>query len=224
MDRRSSVINNSTAKQAFAFSKDSRFKQPRSSSNCFGYDISGQFGRKHDNGKGHAFTSSQDRFGYEHVRFKKISGTIDGPGKYTHKGDAFAQTNKYSFGLGRSQMKKLYIDQIIKKCKTENQPGPGHYEQRGTVSAANSTKYSMRIRPPDYSDKKAKVLPGPGQYGNSPLTGVAPINSKMASTYQFGFPRDQRFRNCGSQSPPPGNYDPKHSLSQNFNSIYRNTA
>jgi hypothetical protein len=117
-------------------------------------------------------------------------------------------------------MKKVYIDAILKK-KDESNPGPGHYEQKGTVSAANSTKYSMRVRHADLDSKRAKGLPGPGYYNDSSLTGVAPVNSKMASTFQYRFPREERFRVRLSQSPPPGNYDTKQNLNQNFNSVYK---
>jgi len=61
------------------------------------------------------------------VRFRKQSGKIDGPGSITRKGDQFAKTFSYSFGVGREQMKKVYIDAILKQ-KAENRPGPGTYE------------------------------------------------------------------------------------------------
>lgn len=69
-ERRTNTINNSTSKQQFAFSKDERFKDKKGYTDAFGYEIKGQFGHIKNSGNGHAFTSSQDRFGYENVRFQ----------------------------------------------------------------------------------------------------------------------------------------------------------
>jgi hypothetical protein len=70
----------------------------------------------------------------------------------------------------------------------------------------------MRIKYADLDMKSRKGVPGPGHYRESSLTGVAPINSKMISTFQYRFPQDKRFRMAKNQSPPPGNYDPKQGL------------
>lgn len=43
----------------------------------------------------------------------------------------------------------------------------------------------------------------------------------MQSTQMYGFPKDERFRVPKFQSPPPGNYDPRQALNQNFNSTYK---
>ena len=43
----------------------------------------------------------------------------------------------------------------------------------------------------------------------------------MTSTFQYGFPKDERFKMPRFSPPPPGNYDPKESLNQNFNSTYK---
>jgi hypothetical protein len=125
--RRTFQINNSTAKQQFAFSKDDRFKSPKPFSNAFGYEIPGQFGHIKNSGNGHAFTTSQDRFGYENVRFqKRQKGSIDGPGALDRHSNAFSKTFSFSFGVSRAEMKKIYVDEILKKGDT-NLPGPGNY-------------------------------------------------------------------------------------------------
>lgn len=166
-DRRSYAINNSTAKQQFAFSKDERFKSPRANSTAFGYELPGQFGRQHASGTGRAFGTSQDRFGYENVRFSnRQRGKIDGPGSIDRKSNAFAKTFSFSFGVSRSQMKKIHVDEILRK-KEENLPGPGNYEHKQLISAADtSIRYSFRPKygDADYNLKKSRKLPGPGHY------------------------------------------------------------
>ena len=79
-----STINNSTSKAMFAFSKEDRFKSPKSYTSAFGYEIPGQFGHKKDDAQNRGFGSSvHDRFGYEEMRKVKrgieYSGRIDGP-------------------------------------------------------------------------------------------------------------------------------------------------
>ena len=54
------------------------------------------------------------------------------------------RTSSYSFGVSRSAMKKLHVDEILKK-KDENLPGPERYHKKDTFGAqAGSTSYSMR--------------------------------------------------------------------------------
>ena len=194
-DRRRFAINNSTAKQQFAFSKDERFKAPKIASNAFGYESKSQFGHHQGSGNGRAFGTSQDRFGYENVRFSKQSGKIDGPGSLDRKSNAFAKTFSFSFGVSRSAMKKIHVDEILRK-KEENLPGPGNYQLNTLIGKEDSVKYTMRAKASDadYSLKKAKQLPGPGYYQDPSLTGVKPVNSKMLSTSQFAFSRDDRFK------------------------------
>lgn len=71
----------------------------------------------------------------------------------------------------------------------------------------------MRQKHFDYKAKTDKMLPGPGTHFPDPgLTGVRPINSKMASTFQYSLPKDTRFQPQKSKSPPPNNYDTKQDL------------
>ena len=41
------------------------------------------------------------------------------------------RTSSYSFGVSRSAMKKLHVDEILKK-KDENLPGPERYNKKDT--------------------------------------------------------------------------------------------
>ena len=75
---------------------------------------------------GAAFGVREDRFGYE--EFKKHQrgiGKIDTPSVQAI--DATKnKTFSYSFGVSRSAMKKLHVDEILKKGDT-NLPGPERY-------------------------------------------------------------------------------------------------
>ncbi len=51
---------------------------------------------------------------------------IDGPGPVDRNGRNFAKTHRYTFGVSRSTMKKVYIDEILKKA-SDLEPGPGVY-------------------------------------------------------------------------------------------------
>jgi len=38
---------------------------------------------------------------------------IDGPGEYDRQGNTFGQKVRYSFGVSRDEMKKVYVDEIL---------------------------------------------------------------------------------------------------------------
>lgn len=125
--RQKSVVNNSTSKQQFAFSKASRFPEPKKWTKAFGYEIPGYMG--HTKPVGAGFGVREDRFGYEET--KKVQrglGGIESPesvGPLSTK----MRTSSYSFGVSRSAMKKLHVDEILKK-KEENLPGPDRYMKK----------------------------------------------------------------------------------------------
>jgi hypothetical protein len=50
---------------------------------------------------------------------------------------------KYSFGVSRDSMKKLYVDEIIKKGKDSQSPGPDKYTFDGEFGRTGS-RYTMR--------------------------------------------------------------------------------
>ena len=67
-----------------------------------------------------------DRFGYEAIRkTKKDEGKLDGHPDM----DTKRRTASYSFGVSRSCMKKLHVDEILKKTD-ENLPGPDRYARK----------------------------------------------------------------------------------------------
>ena len=122
--RERSTINNSTSKQQFAFSKASRFPSPKQNTNAFGYEVKEGFGQTKPVGAG--FGVREDRFGYE--EFKKHQrgiGKIESPDNAAIDGTK-NKTFSYSFGVSRSAMKKLHVEEILKK-REENLPGPDRY-------------------------------------------------------------------------------------------------
>lgn len=140
--RQKSVINNSTSKQQYAFSKADRFPTEKKWTNAFGYEIPGYMG--HTKPVAAGFGVREDRFGYEEI--KKVQrglGGIDSPDSVNPLSTKM-RTSSYSFGVSRSAMKKLHVDEILKK-KDENLPGPERYNKKDTFGIqAGTTSYSMR--------------------------------------------------------------------------------
>jgi len=80
---------------------------------------------------GAGFGVREDRFGYEEC--KKVQrglGGIDSPETILPLSTKL-RTSSYSFGVSRSAMKKLHVDEILKK-KDENLPGPDRYLKKDT--------------------------------------------------------------------------------------------
>ena len=127
--RNRSTVNNSSSKQQFAFSKADRFQSPKQWTNAFGYEKPGYLG--HTKPVGASFGIREDRFGYEEI--KKVQrglGAIDSPADVTPSSKK-QKTFAYSFGVSRSAMKKIHVDEILKK-KDENLPGPERYGMKDT--------------------------------------------------------------------------------------------
>ena len=88
----------------------------------------------------------KDRFGYEAVRkVKRDEGSLDGAPDM----DTKRATARYSFGVSRSAMKKLHVDEILRKGD-ENLPGPDKYlnnkffgNKQGQLEC-DSKQYTMR--------------------------------------------------------------------------------
>lgn len=173
------MVNNSTSKQQFAFSKASRFPTEKKWTNAFGYEIPGYLGKTKPVGAG--FGIREDRFGYEEIKkHQRGLGGIETPetvGALSTK----MRTSSYSFGVSRSAMKKLHVDEILKK-KDENLPGPERYPKKDTFGlAAGSTMYSMRKKLGhfDMELNRQKKRPGPGSYDANNLVGSGLNNSTM---------------------------------------------
>jgi len=129
--REKNSMNNSASKFQFSFSKSSRFSsKPGTCSQAF-YDIKGYFGLLKGTNAGRGFSSSSKRF---HGPRMQTSFKIDGPGLLDSKGNAFTRTQKYTFGVSRSCMNKLYVDRIMKD--KENSPGPQKYDVKTCFGAS----------------------------------------------------------------------------------------
>ena len=131
------------------------------------------------------------------------------------------KTFSYSFGVSRSEMKKLHVEEILKK-KAENLPGPDRYEKKNLFGKeVETTAYSMRKKLNHFDMKlnKEKKLPGPGQYMQNDLVGKGLSVSNMKSSTMSAFPKSvDRFRPPKQQSPPATTYKVKDAINENFNS------
>lgn len=217
--RERSVINNSSSKQMFAFSKASRFASPKQPTAAFGYETKSQFGTVKPLNA--SFGVSQHRFGYEEIKkHQRGIGSIDSPDSVNPLSTKM-RTSSYSFGVSRSAMKKLHVDEILKK-KAENLPGPDRYDKSDLFGkTANTTCYSMRKKLNHFDQKLSREskLPGPGQYGQTDLVGKGLSVSNMKSSTMSAFPKStDRFRPPKQQSPPSTTYQVKDALNENFNS------
>ena len=132
------------------------------------------------------------------------------------------RTFSYSFGVSRSAMKKLHVDEILKK-KDENLPGPDRYEKKAAFGKGVGTEsYSMRKKLNHFEMKleKEKKLPGPGYYQQSNLVGSGLSTSNMRSATSSAFPKSlDRFKPGKMQSPPATTYSVQDGINQNFSSV-----
>ena len=75
------------------------------------------------------FGKKENRFGYESLRkVRRDQGKIDGPSDSEIEKTKM-RTSSYSFGVSRSQMNKIHVDEILKKTG-ELVPGPDKYEKK----------------------------------------------------------------------------------------------
>ena len=223
--RANSIINNSTSKQQFAFSKAARFPSPKQPTNAFGYEVKSNFMSERKNPNA-AFGVREERWGYEEKKkHQRGLGGLDSPDTVNPLSTKL-KTFSYSFGVSRSAMKKIHVDEILKK-KEDNLPGPDRYGKKDTFGPqANATAYSMRQRLGHFERKleKETKLPGPGFYNQGDLVGKGIGASTMRSATQSSFPKStDRFRPPKQQSPPVTTYSVKDGLNQNFSSV-RNFA
>lgn len=136
------------------------------------------------------------------------------PGAQAYR-DLKNKSTAATFGVGRGDMKKLYIDEIMQnKNNTGINPGAGTYEPAPTFGSSNKYNVGFSMRKQLYMDdkkyEKAKKLPGPGQYSHPERVGQAQLNDSRAanaSKYSFGIAED-RFRTGKFNVPAPDSYDP----------------
>lgn len=107
-------------------------------------------------------------------------------------------------------MKKVYVDEILKKGRDASTPGPDKYtleEGFGSGSKKAGSRYSFRPKNDMFMLhlEKQKKLPGPGNYISSvDLAGRANLNSKLMNQPKNAFPKaDDRFRVTGFNNPSP---------------------
>ena len=154
---------------------------------------------------------------------QRTRGVINSPDTVTPLSTKM-RTFSYSFGVSRSAMKKIHVDEILKK-KDENLPGPDRYGKKGSFGASADTgnaSYSMRKKLGHFEMKleKEKKLPGPGYYQQSNLVGAGLSTSNMRSATQSAFPKSiDRFKPAKLQSPPATTYSVQDGLNQNFSSV-----
>ena len=124
---------------------------------------------------GAGFGVREDRFGYEEIKkHQRGLGGIESPDSVNPLSTKM-RTSSYSFGVSRSAMKKLHVDEILKK-KDENLPGPDRYNRKDENTfgiQAGSTSYSMRKKLGhfDMELNRQRKRPGPGSYHAADLTG-----------------------------------------------------
>jgi hypothetical protein len=70
---------------------------------------------------------------------------VDGPGELDRNGNYLGRTQRYSFGVSRDRMKKLYVDAITKEGNDSPKPGPGFYTLSPTLGPESKSglRYSM---------------------------------------------------------------------------------
>jgi len=213
-------VNNSTSKQQFAFSKASRFPEPKKPTNAFGYEIKGFFSDKKVQGIG--FSKREDRFGYEELKKEQRGKGIIATPETVDPLSTKRRTFSYSFGVSRGAMKKIHVEEILKK-KDENLPGPDRYMKKDCFGKdAASTSYSMRKKLGAFDRQlgREKKLPGPGSYNADDLVGSGLNTSTMKSATKSSFPKStDRFRPPKQQSPAATKYEVRDGLNMNFSSV-----
>lgn len=160
------AVNNSTSKQLYSFSKSDRFPHHKSLNNKVAYETKSDFNKNGEGGSGRPFFHTSTRFSYYASPNKQ--GKQPSPAMYKIK-DTFGRegtkpNESFSFGVGRDDMKRLFVEDIKKKGDT-NLPGPGRYMPDKNFGAAG-LDYSIakRLGQDDRALDKSKKLPGPGYY------------------------------------------------------------
>ena len=72
-------------------------------------------------------------------------------------------TQRFSFGVSRGEMKKVFVDEIL--LNPTNYPGPDKYDKNGTFGKkSGADRYSFRAKNDLWSVHldKQKQFPGPG--------------------------------------------------------------
>ena len=168
------AINQSTSKQLFSFSKSERFPHHKSLNNRVAYETKSEFEKQGEGGGGRPFFHTSTRFSYYSSPNK--AGKLPSPALYKIKDtfgkEAHKPNQQYSIGVGRDDMKKMFIEDINKKGDG-NLPGPGRYTAEKKFGDAG-LNYSMakKLGADERALDKSKKLPGPGYYEHPQITGM----------------------------------------------------
>ena len=112
----------------YTFSKSERFPMHRSLNSKVAYETTSEFEKPGAMGGGRPFFHTTTRFNY-YATPNKI-GKLPSPSTYQIKDtfgkESFKTNEQYIFGVGRDNMKRMFIDDIKKKGDGNN-PGPGVY-------------------------------------------------------------------------------------------------
>lgn len=111
--------------------------------NKVAYETKSDFNKAGEGGNGRPFFHTSTRFSYYASPQKQ--GKLPSPSLYKIKdtfGTGAPKTNEsYSFGVGRDDMKRLFIEDIKKKGDN-NLPGPGRYTAEKNFGS-DGLDYSM---------------------------------------------------------------------------------
>jgi len=182
------------------------------------YEHKSVFSEKRDNKN---FFSTSTRFDYYRSPTKETKSPLPSPLSYQIK-DTFGPTSpkansQYSFGVGRDDMKRIYVDEI-KKHGDKALPGPGKYEHKKTFGATpgvgqGGLAYSMasNLETDNQALGRSGKLPGPGSYNALNITGNVLINSKINTESKYSFSKaNDRFAAPTKKvaAPSPDAYQP----------------
>ena len=135
-------LNTSVSKQKYTFQKSSRFWTSKKDTTISAYPQKDYFVKPTESGRGRAFGSSS-RFNYYESPGKKEKSPS--PVKYNlHSqfgdnvkgGNVNGPQKEFTFGVGRDNMQKMFVEDIKNKGKVGLlSPGPGNYEPKQTFGS-----------------------------------------------------------------------------------------
>ena len=138
---------------------------------------------------------------------------------------------KYSFGVGRESMNKVFVDEILEVGrKNQATPSPGNYEPPQTFGkvgikhsmSGNLHRSGLKVDNMHnyYLDRQSR-LPGPGSYSQLDTVGNGQVSSILVNSRQSTIPKaEDRFLTLNPRklSPPPTKYSPRQTLGQEVTS------
>ncbi len=209
-----SILNNSTSKQMYSFSKAERFPKIKRNSSVGYYDIPSMFSKRFTTlgyGKRSDFTAS----------FKGNNAS------YHDNSSDFNQNNphgpKYTFSNGREKYGKVYCECV--KMFDKDIPGPAKYNYLKPFGS-DCPKYTMKGRNenPPTRKKEKQIDPAPNLYknvikinlnGRYPLSRIPNVNS-----IKMSFDKTKRSDYFINNYPGPAHYEKKQLMGRIFDSTH----